>query len=119
MLNPTYRIAFANALLLAFTIVSDAAETTLIVAADGSGKFSKVQDAIMSVPDGRAGSPVVIRIKPGTYKEPIYIQREKRFFHLVGEDPKTTILTFDLNAKMKDKDGREIGTFRTPSVYID
>lgn len=112
---------FALAIFLHSSIaaIGFAAETTLVVAADGSGRFTKVQDAIMAVPDGRADSPVIIRIKPGTYKEPIYVQREKRFFHLVGEDPKTTILTFDLHAKMKDKDGREIGTFRTPSVYID
>jgi pectinesterase len=73
----------------------------------------------MAVPDGRADNPVVIRIKPGTYKEAIYVQREKRFFHLVGEDPKTTVLTYDLHANMKGNDGRPIGTFRTPSVLVD
>ena len=67
----------------------------------------------------RADNHVVLRIKPGTYKEPIYVQREKRFFHLVGEDPKTTILTYDLHANMPDKDGKPIGTFRTPSTTID
>lgn len=96
-----------------------AAETTIVVAADGSGQFTKVQDAIMSVPDGTADNSVFIRIKPGTYKEPIYIQREKRFFHLIGEDPKATVLTYDLHANMLDKDGKPIGTFRTPSTTID
>lgn len=95
------------------------AETTITVAADGSGQFTKVQDAIMSVPDGTAENHVILRIKPGTYKEPIYVQREKRFFHLVGEDPKTTVLTYDLHANMPDKDGKPIGTFRTPSTTID
>ncbi len=110
-------VGVMSLVLLAGSITS--AETTLVVAADGSGGFTKVQDAIMSVPDGRADNPVVIRIKPGTYKESIYIQREKRFFHLVGEDPKTTILTYDRHANMKDTDGRPIGTFRTPSVLVD
>ncbi len=96
-----------------------AAETTLVVAADGSGQYTKVQDAVMAVPDGRADSPVVIRIKPGTYKELVYVQREKRFFRFVGDDAKSTILTYDLNAKMPDKDGKPIGTFRTPSTLID
>lgn len=95
------------------------AETTITVAADGSGQFTKVQDAIMSVPDGTADNHVFLRIKPGTYKEPIYVQREKRFFHLVGEDPTTTVLTYDLHANMLDKDGKPIGTFRTPSTTID
>jgi pectinesterase len=61
----------------------------------------------------------VIHIKPGTYKELIYIQHEKRFFRLVGEDPKTTILTFNLHANMVGTDGKPIGTFRTPSTVID
>lgn len=93
--------------------------TEVIVAQDGSGKFTNVQDAIMSVPMGFATNPVVIRIKPGTYKEQIYIQREKRFFHLIGEDAEKTILTFDLNANIVGPAGKPIGTFRTPSVYID
>lgn len=95
------------------------AETTIIVAADGSGQFSKVQDAIMSVPDGRADSPVFIHIKPGTYKERIYIQREKRFFQLVGDDAATTVLTYDRHANMPGEDGQPLGTFRTPSTSID
>ena len=41
----------------------------------------------MSVPSGSHTHPVVIHLKPGTYKELIYIQREKCFFRLVGEDP--------------------------------
>jgi pectinesterase len=77
------------------------------------------QTTIVVVPDGRADHPVVIHIKPGTYKERIYIQREKRFFHLVGDDPATTKLMYDLYANMPDKDGNPIGTFRTPSTQID
>jgi len=95
------------------------AATTIVVAADGSGQFTKVQDAIMSVPNGTADNPVVIHIQPGTYKELIYVQREKRFFHLVGEDAQTTTLTFDLQANLPGNDGKPIGTFRTPSVTID
>ena len=83
------------------------------------GQFTKVQDAIMSVPNGTAENPVFIRIKPGTYKELIYVQREKRFFQLVGEDAKTTVLTYDLHANMPGEDGKPIGTFRTPSTTID
>jgi pectinesterase len=94
-------------------------DVALTVAADGSGQFTKVQDAIMSIPDGSAENPVYIHIKPGVYKEPIYIQREKCYFHLMGEDPKTTVLTYDLHANMLDKDGKPIGTFKTPSTTID
>lgn len=96
-----------------------AEDVVIIVAADGSGDFTQVQPAIMSVPDGRPDRNVIIRIKPGTYKERLYIQREKRFFHIVGEDPQKTVLTYDLHANMPDKDGNPIGTFRTPSLQVD
>jgi pectinesterase len=91
----------------------------LVVAADGSGQFKTVQEAVMSVPSGSRTNPVVIHLKPGTYKELIYVQREKRFFHLVGEDPEKTILTYDLYATIKGSDGKPIGTFHTPSTTID
>jgi len=91
----------------------------IVVAADGSGQFKSVQDAIMSVPSGSPKNPVVIHIKPGTYKELIYIQHEKRFFHLLGEDAEKTILTFDLQANMVGPNGKPITTFRTPSTVID
>src|SRR5262245_50609098 len=91
-------------------------QINITVALDGSGQFKSVQEAIMSVPAGSPAKPVVIHIKPGIYKELIYIQHEKRFFRLVGEDAKTTILTFNLHANMVGTDGKPIGTFRTPST---
>jgi pectinesterase len=96
-----------------------ASQTELTVAADGSAKYRTVQEAIMAVPAGTRDNPVIIRIKPGVYKELIYVQREKRFFHLVGEDASRTILTYDLNANILGKDGKPIGTFRTPSTQVD
>ena len=95
------------------------ADTNLFVAADGGGQFNSLQEAIMAVPAGSAANPVFIHIKPGTYKELLYVQREKRFFHLLGEDPQTTVLTFDLHARMPGPDGKPIGTFRTASTVID
>jgi pectinesterase len=109
--------------LLAYLLISAtnalATQTDLYVAADGSAKYKSVQEAVMAVPAGSPGNPVIIHIKPGVYKELIYIQREKRFFHLVGEDAEKTILTYDLNANLIGKDNKPIGTFRTPSTQID
>ena len=39
---------------------------------------------------------------------PIYIQREKRFFTLVGQDAEKTVLTYYLNANLPGADGRPI-----------
>ena len=93
-------------------------ETVITVAADGSAQYKTVQEAIMAVPAGSPDNPVIIRIKPGTYKELVYVQHEKRFFHLVGEDAEKTVVTYDLYAAMIGPDGKPIGTFRTPSTYI-
>jgi pectinesterase len=91
----------------------------ITVALDGSGQFKSVQEAIMSVPAGSPAKPVVIHIKPGIYKELIYLQHEKRFFRLVGEDAEKTILTFDLHANLIGLDKKPIGTFLTPSAVFD
>jgi len=98
---------------------SPAQPINITVALDGTGQFKSVQEAIMSVPAGSADKPVVIRIRPGKYKELIYIQHEKRFFRLVGEDATKTVLTFDLNANLIGPDHKPITTFRTPSTVID
>jgi pectinesterase len=94
-------------------------QTYLTVAADGSGQFKTVQEAIMSVPSGSASNPVIIHIKPGTYHELIYVQREKSFFRLIGDDPAKTIISFNLYAGMTNVDGKALGTFKTPTATID
>jgi pectinesterase len=95
------------------------AATNLVVAADGSGDFKTVQEAIMAVPISPSRAWSTIRVKPGVYKEPIYVQRERGLIHLVGEDPEKTVLTFDLHANLPGANGKPIGTFRTPSTVID
>ncbi|MFT3831082.1 MAG: pectinesterase family protein [Opitutaceae bacterium] len=90
------------------------------VAADGSGDFRSVQEAINASPqNSTAAHPWTIRVKPGVYKERLYIQREKRFLRLIGEDAATTIVSFDLHANVPGPDGKPIGTFRTPSTQVD
>jgi pectinesterase len=96
------------------------AQSNLTVAADGSAQFTTVQAAINAVPQNNSpAKPCIIHIQPGVYKELIYVQREKRFLRLVGEDPEKTVLTYDLHANMTGLDGKAIGTFRTPSAVID
>lgn len=90
----------------------------LTVSADGKGRFTSVQAAVDAVPDGNL-EPVTINIAPGVYKERIVVPRYKRFIHFKGQDAEKTILTFDLYAGIKNADGKEIGTFRTPSMTIE
>jgi pectinesterase len=110
----------ALVVLLIVTANAMATQTDLFVAADGSAQYKTVQEAINATPQtASAANPVVIHIKPGVYKELIYVQREKRWVHLVGEDAEKTVLTYNLNANLLGPDGKIIGTFRTPSTYID
>jgi len=121
---PYKRASMSFTLLVILCLVAGArgakaASVELVVAADGSAKYRTIQEAIMAVPAGTADSPVLIRIRPGTYKELVYVQREKRFFRLVGEDASKTVITFNLNANLVGLDGKPIGTFRTPTAQID
>ena len=104
---------------LALSALPGFAQTNLYVAQDGSAPFKTVQSAIMAVPMGTRENPVFIHIAPGTYKELIYIQREKRFFKLIGQNPTNTVLTYDLYAGITNAEGKPIGTFKTPSTTID
>ena len=114
---PSPRRFLATLIFLAAAAVE--AQTNLYVAADGSAPFKSVQATIMAVPSGSQDNPVIIHLAPGTYKELIYLQREKRFFRLVGQDATNTVLSFNLFAGLTNAEGKPIGTFKTPSTTID
>lgn len=76
--------------LLAFATT---AQTSIVVAQDGSGNFKTIQEAINSLP-ADARSERVIQMRKGTYKEKLFI--DKNFITLYGEDPKNTIITIAL-----------------------
>jgi pectinesterase len=92
-----------------------------VVALDGSGQFTSLQEAISAAPmrTDPAAPRWVILVKPGTYRERIYVQRERGHMLVHGEDAAKTVITFDLNATLPGPDGKPIGTFRTPTVQID
>ncbi|MGN6368682.1 MAG: pectinesterase family protein [Phycisphaerae bacterium] len=92
-----------------------------VVASDGSGQYKTIRAAVDACPQMTSdpGKRWVILVKPGTYKELVYVQREKRFVRLVGADARNTVLTYDLVAGMPGPDGKAIGTFRTPTLEID
>jgi pectinesterase len=71
---------------------------TIVVAADGSGDTTTVQQAIDRVPEYNTHR-FVIHIRPGTYKEQIKILQTKPFITLQGDDALKTTLTFNLSAK--------------------
>ena len=63
------------------------------VAQDGTGDYTKIQDAINAVPNGARG---IIYIRKGVYDENLYAGTKTdkdKFISLIGEDKATTILT--------------------------
>lgn len=74
------------------------ASRPIIVAADGSGDFTTVQQAVDHVADGN-NRRVVIQIRPGVYREQIRVGPGKRYITFRGEDPIKTILTYRLSAQ--------------------
>lgn len=95
----------------------EAQSKKIVVAKDGSGDFSTVQEAINSVSDYNK-SVTTIFIKKGTYKEKIILPETKTNIHFIGEDLQNTILTYDDYAQKKDSLGRNIGTSGSSSFFI-
>jgi pectinesterase len=90
----------------------------LTVAADGSGQFKSVQEAVDRAPS-HSHERFVIHIKPGIYKERVTVPPEKTFLTLRGDDAKTTVITFDVHpAPTGGPNGRALITFDTPTVFI-
>jgi pectinesterase len=106
---------------IAASLTAEMPKPDVIVAADGSGQFTSVQEAISAAPMNTdpATPRWVILVKPGTYNERIYVQRERGHIHVIGEDASTTVITFNLNANLPGPDGKPIGTFRTPTLQVD
>lgn len=112
--------------LLALTVLALAAHATeikadAVVALDGSGNYTSLQEAISAAPMRTDPSQPrwTIRVKPGTYQERIYVQRERGHMRIVGDDAEKTVVAFNVHANMPGPDGKPLGTFRTPTVQID
>jgi len=92
--------------------------TEIIVAKDGTGKFTTIQEAVNAFPDWSA-TPLRIIIKHGVYKEKLVIPLNKTNIHLVGENRENTIITnSDYSGKAyPGKDPLGFDKFNTYSSY--
>ncbi|HEV2861284.1 MAG TPA: pectinesterase family protein [Pyrinomonadaceae bacterium] len=73
-----------------------AGASALTVASDGSGDFATVQGAVDFVPANNA-KRVVILVKKGTYTEIVYVQSNKPFITVRGEDRKESVIQYANN----------------------
>ncbi|MEP6703173.1 MAG: pectate lyase [Acidobacteriota bacterium] len=99
-------------LLLAVQLIGvSAANADIIVAPDGSGNATTIQQAIETVPANNKHR-VVIRIKAGTYNEQVRVPADKPFISFIGESAERTKITFHLSNKAAGS------TSASYSVYI-
>jgi len=87
-----------------------------IVAKDGSGNFTTMQEAFNAIPDFRKNVTTIF-VKNGIYKEKLILAGSKINVRLIGEDAMKTILTYDDYASKKNKFGEEIGTTGSSSFF--
>jgi len=91
-----FRLMCVSVLLCA--AISRADDKTFVVAADGSGDYKTVQDAIAAVPE-KSDTRTILHLKPGTYDGPFIIPKNKPNITIQGDDPATTILSWDRNVR--------------------
>jgi len=89
---------------------------TYVVAADGSGDFATIQEAIDAT---KAFPPqrITIRLKQGIYREKVKVHEWNTRLSLVGEDAEKTVITYDDHFDGIDR-GRN-STFFTPTMQVD
>lgn len=108
---------FANASKLPNLTAELSTQYDFIVAADGSGTFKTVQEAINAVPDFRKVTTTIF-IKNGIYKEKLNLSASKQLVKMIGENVDKTILTYDDLAQKKNTFGEEKGTSGSASFYV-
>lgn len=111
------RIFYVVCVLSCALKVTAQASYDFVVAADGSGDFRTVQEAIDAVPDFRKNVTSIL-IMPGIYKEKLVLPPSKTNVSFVGTDATKTILTFDDFASKKNRFGEEMGTTGSASFYV-
>ena len=72
-----------------------------VVAADGTGDYTTVQEAIDNAPTGRT-HPYLIFVKNGVYDGLVRIPEDKPFIHLIGQDRDRTIIQYKINSGGED-----------------
>lgn len=96
-------------------------KTPLIVARDGSGDFTTIQDAVYAVRD-YTPVPITIEVRNGVYHEKLIIPSWKCDITIKGESRDGVVITHADAAGDPTvyfgKEMKEMGTFRTHTVYI-
>lgn len=87
----------------------------MIVALDGSGDFTNIQDAVDSIREDNT-QRVIIQVRPGVYKQKLKIT--KPFISLIGQEAEKTVITYDDGANKLLPNGEKMGTFNSYTLYV-
>lgn len=101
---------FSTALLSLVAVARPVSAASFVVAADGSGDFRTVGEAINKVPENNK-KRVVIHIKPGTYDEQIRVPASKPYVTFRGDAAEKTVLTFKLTNNMAGSTSAAYATY--------
>ena len=87
-------------------------ERRIVVAADGTGEFTTVQEAVNSI-RAYMSDTTFLFIKNGTYREKVVIPSWVTNLFMKGESVENTIITWNDHANI-----RNMGTFRTYTIWV-
>jgi pectinesterase len=97
----------------------NAHDRVLIVAADGTGRFTTVQAAVNAIAPGEHGG-ITILIKPGVYQGQVYVPADKPGVTLLGlgRDPSDVVLVDDIAHGTIAPNGNQYGTDCSATVTV-
>ncbi len=107
------KILFALLFLLPLWGLGGPLTYDIVVAQDGSGNYTTIQEAVNSVRNYRPEKRTTILIKNGTYREKLVIPASQTNISLIGEDVNRTVITWNDHANIN-----KMGTFRTYTVLV-
>ena len=86
-----------------------------IIAKDGSGDFTSIQQAIDAIPGG-GRTPTILLVRMDEYQERVVVDKDN--VRIIGEARDRTIITVKGCAKDLDENGNERGTFLSATFMV-
>ena len=86
-----------------------------IIAKDGSGDFTSIQQAIDAIPGG-GRTPTILLLRMDEYQERVVVDKDN--VRIVGEARDRTVITAKGCAKDLDENGNERGTFLSATFMV-
>ncbi|XP_054795271.1 pectinesterase QRT1-like isoform X1 [Prosopis cineraria] len=92
----------------------------IVVDQNGNGHSSTVQGAVDMVPDHNTDR-VKIYISPGTYREKVFVPKNKPYVSFIGKRNQTHGVVITWNSKSSDigSNGQELGTYGSATVAVE